>query len=128
MHWRYLLYVVGILVLFFGLTMLVPLAASLIYQDDNMLSLSLAMTITVAAGLSLYLVFRRERKSAMTQREGMAIVVVGWTAVGFYGALPFYFDGSDCTLIDAVFESVSGFTTTGASVLIILLVPEFYRR
>jgi trk system potassium uptake protein TrkH len=47
----------------------------------------------------------------------MAIVALGWSAVGLFGALPFYFEGPFPTLADAFFESVSGFTTTGASVL-----------
>ncbi len=117
MHWRYMFSVAGILVLFFGLTMLVPLAAGLIYQDGSALPLALSMIITVAAGLFFYLVFRKERASTISQREGMAIVVVGWSAVGLFGALPFYLDSGSWTFVDALFESVSGFTTTGASVL-----------
>ena len=117
MHWRYMLYVVGILILFFGLTMLVPLAAGLIYHDGSAQALTLSMAITVSAGLCLYLIFRKARASAITQREGMAIVAVGWSAVGFFGALPFYLDGGSWAFVDALFESVSGCTTTGASVV-----------
>ncbi|MEJ2098318.1 MAG: potassium transporter TrkG, partial [Deltaproteobacteria bacterium] len=47
----------------------------------------------------------------------MAIVFFGWTAVGLFGALPFYFGSDQITFTDAIFESVSGFTTTGASIL-----------
>jgi len=55
--------------------------------------------------------------SIISQREGMAIVAVGWTAVGLFGALPFYLGDGYFTFVDSVFESVSGFTTTGSSVL-----------
>jgi len=117
MHWRYMLYVVGILVLSFGMTMLVPLPACLAYQDGGTQALLLSLGITIVAGTCLLLAFRKARAATITQREGMAIVAVGWTAVGIFGALPFYLSGDSWTIVDAVFESVSGFTTTGASVL-----------
>jgi trk system potassium uptake protein TrkH len=53
----------------------------------------------------------------MSQREGMAIVSLGWTAIGLFGALPFYFSDASFYFVDAFFESVSGFTTTGSSIL-----------
>ncbi|MBS3809433.1 MAG: TrkH family potassium uptake protein, partial [Desulfobacterales bacterium] len=68
-------------------------------------------------GLCLFVVFREKRTEHISQREGMAIVAIGWTAVGFFGALPFYISDVFPVFADAFFESVSGFTTTGASVL-----------
>jgi len=117
MHWRYMLYVVGCLIVFFGLTMLVPLVAGIIYQDNSIQSISYAMLLTIASGLGLFFLFRRARASYISQREGMAIVAVGWSAIGLFGALPFYLNGSEWYLVDALFESVSGFTTTGASIV-----------
>ena len=117
MRWRYILYVVGVLVLCFGLTMVLPLITSLYYQDGCMRALLIAMGVTITTGLCLFALFRKEQAIHISQREGMAIVAVGWTAVGLFGALPFYFDSSSWTFIDALFESVSGFTTTGASIL-----------
>lgn len=112
-----MLYVVGCLILFFGLTMLLPLATGVIYQDGSVLPVTYAIAVTLAGGLGLFFPFRKSRASHLSQREGMAIVAVGWTAIGFFGALPFYFDGSGWSFVDALFESVSGFTTTGASIL-----------
>lgn len=117
MRWRYIWYVVGTLVLFFGLTMLVPLAAGLYYQDGSAVAFLKAMGLTIAFGLIFYFIFRKERTDQISQREGMAIVAIGWTAVGLYGAFPFYFCTSEWTFVDACFESVSGFTTTGSSIL-----------
>lgn len=125
MRWRYMLYVVGSLVLFFGLTMTVPIIAALIYQDSSVWPLIYSMGITVGCGLVLFFAFRKTRTTHLSQREGMGIVAVGWTAMGFFGALPFYFvgalppyiEGSDLTFVNSLFESVSGFTTTGASIL-----------
>ena len=117
MRWRYILYVVGVLVLCFGLTMLLPLIAGVYYQDGCIHSMLTAMGVTILTGLCLAVLFRKERVKHISQREGMAIVAVGWTAVGIFGALPFFFHSGNWTFVDALFESVSGFTTTGASIL-----------
>jgi trk system potassium uptake protein TrkH len=73
--------------------------------------------VTLVSGLILYFFFRGARREVMTHREGMGVVALGWAAAGFFGALPYYWGGVFNTFSDAMFESVSGFTTTGASVL-----------
>ncbi len=117
MRWRYIWNVVGALILFFGLTMLLPLVAAVSYQDGSSVPILLAMGITIVLGAGCHFIFRKTRATHISQREGMAIVAIGWTAVGLFGALPFYFDSSGWSFTDAMFESVSGFTTTGASIL-----------
>ena len=118
MRWRYILYTLGSLILFFGLTMLLPLGFGWYYCDASVKPLLQALGLTLVTGAVLLLSFRRERgAAAISQREGMAIVAVGWTAIGFFGALPFYLSGAHWSFVDAFFESVSGFSTTGASIL-----------
>ena len=117
MRWRYILNIIGILTFFFGLTMVIPLLVGLYYRDQSVIPLLKSMGITAIAGIGLYFIFRSEKAEVISQREGMAIVAVGWTAVGLFGALPFYFGNGFNGFVDAVFESVSGFTTTGASIL-----------
>jgi trk system potassium uptake protein TrkH len=117
MRWQYILNVVGVLTLFLGLCMLFPLLVGLYYADDSFYPLLVSMGITFLSGMVLYLPFRREKVETMTQREGMGIVAIGWTVVGLFGGLPFYTGGVLDRFVDAFFESVSGFTTTGASVL-----------
>jgi len=117
MRWRFILRTIGVLIFFFGLTMIFPLTVGFYYRDKSLIALLLSMGITVIAGLILYLIFRKAQAEVISQREGMAIVAVGWTAVGLFGALPFYLGDGYFTFVDAFFESVSGFTTTGASVL-----------
>ncbi len=117
MRWRFILRTIGVLIFFFGLTMIFPLTVGFYYRDQSLIALLLSMGITVIAGLILYLIFRKAQAEVISQREGMAIVAVGWTAVGLFGALPFYLGDGCFTFVDAFFESVSGFTTTGASVL-----------
>jgi trk system potassium uptake protein TrkH len=97
--------------------MIFPLLVGLYYREQSALPLVVSMAITVSAGSILYVGFRQARVETINQREGMAIVAVGWTAVGLFGALPFYLGDGSFTFVDAVFESVSGFTTTGSSVL-----------
>ena len=117
MRWRYILKVVGVLTLFFGATMLFPLIYALFVMDESLMPLLKAMGYTLAGGGLLIALFRHEKTDFISQREGMAIVSFGWTAIGLFGALPFYFSGPGFTFVDAFFESVSGFTTTGSSIL-----------
>jgi len=117
MRWRYILSTVGILTLFFGLTMIFPLFFGLYYKDQSVIPLLKSLGITMIAGFSLFICFRGTKAEFVTQREGMAIVAVGWTAVGLFGAFPFYIGGEIASFVDAFFESVSGFTTTGSSIL-----------
>ncbi len=117
MHWRYVLCVVGILVLFLALAMTLPLLVGLWYRDGSVLSLLKSIGVSAVCGVAMYLLFRSEKAEIISQREGMAIVALGWTAVGLFGALPFYMGGEFSSFTDAFFESVSGFTTTGSSIL-----------
>ncbi|MCB2169188.1 MAG: TrkH family potassium uptake protein [Deltaproteobacteria bacterium] len=117
MHWRHVFKAVGVLTITLAFTMLIPLLVGLFYRDMSVRPFLQAIAATLAGGVALYLIGRTDRSEFVSQREGMAIVALGWTVAGFFGALPFYFEGEFPTLVDAVFESVSGFTTTGASVL-----------
>ncbi|BBO80750.1 Trk system potassium transporter TrkH [Desulfosarcina ovata subsp. sediminis] len=117
MRWRYILKTVGVLNLFFGATMLVPLVFSLFAMDGSLMPMLEAMGVTLLVGGAVVALFRHEKTEFMSQREGMAIVAMGWTAIGLFGALPFYFSDPTFTFTDAFFESVSGFTTTGSSIL-----------
>ena len=101
MRWRFVLYVTGILNLFLGLTMVFPILVGLIYSDGSPLPILKAMGVTVFVGLLFYLPFRRKKVETITQREGMAIVAVGWTVVGLLGALPFYLGGECPFFVDA---------------------------
>ncbi len=117
MHWRLILKIVGLLSFFLGLAMVVPLGCGIYYGDASIRPLAGAMGITIAAGLLLYFTSRTAKADTMSSRDGMAIVTIGWTAIGFFGALPFYFSGEFGPFVNAFFESVSGFTTTGSSIL-----------
>jgi trk system potassium uptake protein len=115
MNWGYILGVIGAIVFFIGLSMAPPLAYALLQEESTWRGLALSMATTMGLGLFLHFAFRRAKAVAISHREGMAIVTLGWVCAGMAGALPFlsHFPSA----IDALFESFSGFTTTGASIL-----------
>jgi len=108
---------VGILVLFLGLSMIIPLGVSLIYKDGSTLSLLWSMIITTSAGLLLSVSIKKDDNKQLNHRDGVAIVTFGWIAAGLVGAIPFILSGTIHDFSNAYFESISGFTTTGATVL-----------
>ena len=93
--------------------MVLPLLVTLLYREDPMPFLS-AMGITALAGLLLALLRADTR---FNSREGFFSAGLIWLLVGFFGALPFQFSGYFPSFVDCLFESISGFTTTGASIL-----------
>ncbi|MCD6185737.1 MAG: TrkH family potassium uptake protein [Deltaproteobacteria bacterium] len=117
MNWRFIAKTIGMLIFYLGLSMLFPLICGLFYKDNSLIPLSKSFGITVFAGSLLFLFFRKARTESITHREGIAIVAIGWTAIGLFGALPFYLSCGFESWVDAFFESVSGFTTTGSSIL-----------
>lgn len=117
MRWSTVLNLIGLIILCLGGTMLFPLIVSLIYRDGSATSITISIILTLLSGAILYFSFSQKGKRQISQREGMAIVAFGWTAVGLFGSFPFLLDGVFTNFVDAFFESVSGFTTTGASVL-----------
>ena len=118
MRWRYTMSLVGAILLSVGLSMGLALAWSVYYGDSGTMPLVVSMGVTLASGLGLFFAFRDVKAPPMNHREGMAIVALGWVAASFVGALPFWFaETFGASFIDCLFESMSGFTTTGASVL-----------
>ncbi|MFO7884561.1 MAG: TrkH family potassium uptake protein [Desulfobacteraceae bacterium] len=117
MRWNYLINIIGVLIVFLGLVMTFPLICSLWFKDQSLSAFLYSMGITILSGIILIFSSRRPTIDYISQREAMAIVALGWTAIGFFGALPFYTGGAMPFFTDAFFESVSGFTTTGSSVL-----------
>lgn len=117
MQAKTILRVVGILLALFSLTMIPPVVVALIYQDGGAGSFVLSFCITLSTGLLLWQVFRQHREE-LRVRDGFLIVVLFWTVLSLFGALPFYaMPGLGISFINAVFESFSGLTTTGATVL-----------
>jgi len=116
MNLKSVFFLIGILNLFLALSMTAPLAVAVFYNDGSAFSILNSIFITILAGLMLVLVFRSSR-GEIRHREGMAVVALGWLAAGVFGALPYFLSGSQASYLNCLFESLSGFTTTGASIL-----------
>src|SRR5210317_932156 len=117
MNWTVVQRILGLLLMVFSLTMLPPIFFSLLYADDAWLSFVEGFGLTLVAGVVFWLPVRRERRE-LRLRDGFLVVASFWTVLGTFGAAPLYFDDSlSLSMTDAIFESMSGLTTTGATVL-----------
>jgi len=112
---RIITYTLGWVLNIEGVCLLLPLICSLIYKDSCSLLFLLCAGLCLVCGVALSL--RQPKKKAMYAKEGFVIVALSWIVMSIFGALPFYLSGYIPNYIDALFETVSGFTTTGASVL-----------
>ena len=99
-----------------AILMLLPLVVSLIYGEDCVTAFIAAIAIAFGAGVILKLISGKEENMVLA-REGLVTVAAAWVFLSAVGALPFYFSGEIPSYTDAFFETVSGFTTTGASVV-----------
>ena len=119
----------SILVLFFSLSFVLPIIVSILF-NDGALFLFLKTLVTILSIGLIGLVITRNVKSELSQKDGFVIIVMFWVVLSLAGAIPFYLSGM--SLIDSIFESMSGITTTGATVISNLDgLPEsilFYRQ
>ena len=98
-------------------TMLVPLVFTLQGGSDSPRPMLIGFAATVLAGGLLAFV-SRQPETELSTREALLTVVIVWFSVAFFGSLPFYFSPYFASLTDALFEAASGFTTTGATILV----------
>ena len=115
-HLGSITYILGQLLVIFALTMLVPLIYGWAVGDQHTGAVLWSILATAGVGGAMVLASKRPEKE-VSQREGLLLVVATWSAISVFGALPFLLSGEYATFTDAVFESVSGFTTTGSTVL-----------
>ncbi len=107
--------VLGMLLILFGCTFLLPVLVSLIYRDHEAIHFLWSAAITIGLGTGLWWSGRRSR-APLHQRDGFITVAFFWVGLGLCGSLPLIF-GPHLHDVDAVFEAVSGLTTTGATIL-----------
>ena len=107
---------VGLMLKVEAALLLLPALAALIYGESCLWSILIAAAISLAAGFALTILCK-PKSQVIYAREGFITVALAWVAVSAVGALPFYISREIPSYIDAFFETVSGFTTTGASIL-----------
>ncbi|MDG1570821.1 potassium transporter TrkG [Robiginitalea sp. M366] len=113
---RIIVHLMGMLLLINGGFMLIAALVSGIYQDGVTYNIALASITTLFAGTTAMYVTRGHRKE-VKRKEGYMIVTLGWVVMSVSGVLPYLFSGAIPNVVDALFETVSGYTTTGASIL-----------
>ncbi|MEE0264949.1 MAG: TrkH family potassium uptake protein [Acutalibacteraceae bacterium] len=115
MHYRSISFVLGCILTVEGIFLFLPTLVSVIYKETQVFSLLLSALICLAAGTIL--IFLRPKKLIFNAKEGFVTVSLGWILLSLFGCLPFLFSGEIPHFANAFFETVSGFTTTGASIL-----------
>ena len=117
MNRRMVVYRIGQLLLLESVLMIIPLAVSAGYGEWNgVLSFAVAIGTALFFGI-IPLIFFRPENDVMYAKEGYTIVTFAWILLSLVGAMPFFLSREIPSYIDAVFETVSGLTTTGASLL-----------
>lgn len=114
---RFIFKMLGLMFILETLFMLMALAVAFIYQGDDVEPLALSSGILFGFGVLFYLIGIRANEHSAGRREGMLIVTLTWTLLSLFGMLPFYLGGYVDSIADAYFETMSGFTTTGSTIL-----------
>ena len=114
MNYGMIKYSLGWLLLFEAGFFTLPLLTGVIYGERAALAFLWSILITAAVGVILKL--KKPEKTKLYSRDGFVIVALSWIALSLFGSLPFLFSGVTKSFTDALFETVSGFTTTGASI------------
>ncbi len=115
MHFASISNIVGILLIVTGASMALPVVCSLYYNEGDLFSILISGIITIALGLSLRWFCRRSYELSI--KDGIFIAVFGWILVSALSGLPFIIHGSIPSFTDAFFEMMSGYTTSGATIL-----------
>lgn len=114
MNYSIIRFILGRMLRIEGLVLLVPALVSLVYQEHSGLTFVLTSALLIALSL---LLGKRPKNMVFYAKEGFVIVALAWILWSAFGALPFVLSGSIPHFVDAFFETVSGFTTTGSTIL-----------
>jgi len=108
---------IGILIFFLGISMSAPLIVSLVHADGSEKALLYSMVVTCSIGVLIFALAGKQSDRYLSHRDGVIIVSLGWIVACAIATMPYLLSGSITNLTDAYFECMSGFTTTGASII-----------
>jgi len=117
LNWKIILRTLGLLLLIEGGFIFLSLPFSFYYSGDDSFALIVSGSITCIIGLALFFLFKKRHASEIGKKEGYFIVSAAWLIMALFGAFPYMIHGCIPSFTDAYFESISGFSTTGASIL-----------
>ncbi len=115
MNFKMITYVIGWLLIFEAIFMTVPVITAICYGETQVWYFIGTALFCLIAGKLLTL--KKRKKTTLYARDGFVIVALSWIVMSIFGAMPFFLSGAIPNYVDALFETVSGFTTTGASIL-----------
>ena len=115
MNYKMISYYIGRILLIEAFLLALPAVCAIIYGEDT--TLSFALTIAMLTVTGLIAARKKPQKTSIYAKEGYVIVALTWILISLFGALPFYISGHISSFTDAFFETVSGFTTTGSTIL-----------
>lgn len=116
-NYKVIFKIMGILLVLNGVFMLTCIPFSLYYGEGDLIALSLSSVITAGVGGLLLVLTRNTANKELKKREGYLVVTGGWLIMSFFGALPYLISGAIPDLTNAFFETLSGYSTTGATIL-----------
>ncbi len=116
MSYRKIGKILGKIMILEAVLMLAPLAVSLIYRESLLNKLAFAVPIVILTVAGLLLQLLKPTRNTLYQKEGFALTALVWVVMALFGAVPFVINGDIPNYVDACFEIISGFTTTGASI------------
>jgi trk system potassium uptake protein TrkH len=117
LNWKFILRVIGYVLILESLFIFIAAAVSFSFQGTDLPSLLQSGALTLGCGLALSLPFGFRKVKLIGKRESYLSVALSWLSFALFGAFPFFFSGAIPSFTDAFFESTSGITTTGASIL-----------
>lgn len=117
MNFRFILNIFGRVLILLGLFMLTSIIWALVYDEETTIPLGLSALITLFTGAVLYYSTLGNLKKELGLKDSYFTVTFTWVIISLFGTLPYLLTGSITSYIDAIFETVSGFTTTGSSIL-----------
>ena len=110
--------IIGIMLMMFAGTLMIPIATSLSFSDGNLQTFIISLLVFFIIGTLLYFPNSKIKSSDIKSKEGFLIVVLFWLILSLFGSLPFILDKDlSLSFVDALFESISGWTTTGATII-----------
>lgn len=116
MNYRMVISLIGRMMLIGAAVLAAPLIVSLIYRDGQVVPFLYAIGIMLIIGAAAAFLVK-PKKTEIYAKEGMAVVAITWIVFSVIGGLPFYFSGEIPSLVDCIFETASGFSTTGSTIL-----------
>lgn len=116
-NYRVIINIIGLLLMLNGIFMLFCIPFSLYFSEGDLIPILTAGGSTSGFGLLIWYFTKDANNKELRKRDGYLIVTLGWLSMSFFGTLPYLLSGAIPNLTDAFFETISGFTTTGASIL-----------